>query len=339
MSSQISLRLVDIRSETHDVKTYVFQADKADFDHKAGQSLTLQLQIGNEVLYRTFSIASAPGTKTLSITIKSHSGGYATKWMHENLKINDTLVASGPNGKFTIELAGDDKLAFVSAGSGATPLMSMLRKIAEKQNQIDVAWLHWARTPDDILFADEITKIQKACHGLHVTMFVTQVTPGWFGYIGRPKRATLSAALSDFARRTVFCCGPEEFMKTVRAIYGAEGGDPSKFHVEHFGVIKKENVELNKAKHAPMIEQRFQIQFGNKIFEARSNETILGAATRQNVVIPCGCAAGICGTCKVYLVEGSVEMRHNGGLSAEDEASGFILSCSSKPLTALQIRA
>lgn len=338
MRGETRLRIVEIRSETHDVNTYVFKSAEPGFSHLAGQSMTLRLPIGNDVLYRTFSIASAPGADAISMTIKSHPNGYVTNWMRQNLKAGDVLEAVGPNGRFTLELADDDKLAFVSAGSGASPLMSMLRQIAMKKTHQDVAWLHWARTADDILFADEIKEIQKSHKDLSVAMFVSQATPGWFGYVGRPRRATLSAALPDFARRTVFCCGPDGFMQTVRAIHGAEGGDPRKFHIENFGALKSDAVDPNKIQQAPTPEHRFQVQFGNKCFEAGSNETILAAATRQNVVIPCGCAAGICGTCKVYLAEGSVEMRHNGGLSPDDEEAGFILACSSKPMTALQIR-
>ena len=338
MRSETRLRIVEIRSETHDVNTYVFQSVEPGFSHLAGQSMTLRLPIGDDVLYRTFSIASAPGAKAISMTIKSHPNGYVTNWMRENLKAGDVLEAAGPNGRFTLELAADDKLAFVSAGSGASPLMSMLRQIAKKKPLQDVAWLHWARTAEDILFADEIKEIQKSHKDLSVAMFVSQAIPGWFGYVGRPRRATLSAALPDFARRTVFCCGPDGFMQTVRAIHGAEGGDPRKFHVENFGALKSNTVDPNEIQQAPISEHRFHVQFGNKSFQAGSNETILAAATRQNVVIPCGCAAGICGTCKVYLAEGSVEMHHNGGLSPEAEEAGFILACSSKPMTALQIR-
>ena len=78
-------------------------------------------------------------------------------------------------------------------------------------------------------------------------------------------------------------------------------------------------------------EQGFAIRFDGKTFKARADETLLEAATRQNVVIPCGCASGMCGTCRVSLVEGEVTMQHEGGISAEEEAQGYILACSSRP--------
>ena len=338
MSDVIRLRIVEIRPETHDVKTYVFKPVDKALHYLAGQSLTLRLPIGDAGLHRTFSMASAPGSETISMTIKAHPHGRATGWMHETLKAGAVLEASGPNGRFTLDLASEGELAFVSAGSGASPLMAMLREIAVRQPERDVAWLHWARTPDDLLFVDELANIQRDYRNLRVAMCVTQATPGWFGFLGRPRRATLSAAVADFGRRAVFCCGPDGFMEAVRAIHGAEGGNHRQFHIEYFGTGRGDVTATQQKQSTLTADHSFLVRLGNKLFTARSDETLLAAATRENVVIPCGCAAGICGTCRVHLVTGSVDMQHNGGLPPEDEASGIILACSSRPVTDLEIR-
>lgn len=335
MSHVTSLRLVEIRPETHDVKTYLFQPSGKVFRHEAGQSVTLHLPLGEGGLHRTFSIASAPGDDTIALTIKAQLHGYATRWMDQTLKVGDIVEAAGPNGRFTLDRQSSGGLAFVSAGSGASPLMSMLREIAAKQPERDVAWLHWARTPDDLLFADEIARLQRDYQNFRAAMFVTQARPGWFGFMGRPRRATLVAAIADFGRRAVFCCGPDGFMDTVRAIHDAEGGAKDKFHTENFGPVRSME---RPAQTALGSQQSFSVRLGKKTFSARSDETLLAAATRQNVVIPCGCAAGICGTCRVALVTGSVDMHHKGGLPPEDEAKGIILACSSRPLGDLEIR-
>jgi ferredoxin-NADP reductase len=327
MSGDLRLRVVEVKPETADVTTFVFRPEEGLLRHAAGQSMTLRLTIAGETLYRTFSIASAPGGETIAMTIKAHPKGRATRWMRTALKSGDIVEARGPNGSFTASLEPTGALALVSAGSGASPLMAMLRHFAAVSPERDIAWLHWARTPADILFAGEIADLQRRCPALKAAMFVTSPAPGWFGHVGRPRRGTLSAALPDFGRRAVFCCGPEGFMDLVRAIHSAEGGDRGRFHVEHFGAAPAPVGPIATASEVAT----FDVRLGTHKFGARADETLLAAALRQNVVIPCGCAAGICGTCRVRLVSGGVDMRHNGGLSPEAEAGGDILACSSRP--------
>lgn len=297
--------------------------------YEAGQSVTLRLTIDGETLFRTFSLASAPGRdETIAMTIKAHAKGRATRWLHEHLSVGDIIDGRSPRGRFTITGRQTETIALVSAGSGASPLMAMLRHLAATAPQSDIAWLHAARTPADILFAAELIQLQRQMPNLKVAMLVSRPEPGWFGFTGRLNRRLVSVALPDFGRREVFCCGLTGFMDEARLIHAAEGGKRDLFHVEHFGAI---------APAAPpptpidAREDGFAIRFDGKAFTARAHETLLEAATRQNVAIPCGCASGMCGTCRVSLVEGEVAMHHEGGISAEGEARGYILACSSRP--------
>jgi ferredoxin len=116
-----------------------------------------------------------------------------------------------------------------------------------------------------------------------------------------------------------------------------DGARHARFHVEHFGAVTAA-VSTSLADSADLdTDTRFNITLGDKHFTARVGETILMAASRQQVVIPCGCASGICGTCKLHKRSGVIDMRHQGGLSPQDEAKGFILACSSRPLSDLAL--
>lgn len=323
-----TLTVVEIRPETADIKTFLFRPENGMPPYDAGQSMTLRLTVDGETLFRTFSLASAPGDDRLAMTIKAHPNGRATRWLHEKLSIGDTIAARGPRGRFTITSRQTDRIALVSAGSGASPLMAMLRHLAEIAADTDIAWLHAARTPADILFAGELADLQRRMPNLTVAMLVSSSEPGWFGFSGRLNRRTVSVAVPDFGRREVFCCGPAGFMDEAKLIHVAEGGERAHFHIEHFGAVAP-------AARAPIPDDApqtgFAIRMGEKRFLACANETLLEAATRQTIVIPCGCAAGLCGTCRVSLLEGEVAMQHEGGISAEEEAQGFILACSSRP--------
>jgi ferredoxin-NADP reductase len=325
----ITLTVVEIRDETHDVKTFVFRPEGGAPRYAAGQSMTLKLAIDGETLFRTFSLASAPDTSgTIAMTIKAHAKGRVTRWLHDELVAGARLEGRPPKGRFTVESRATDKLALVSAGSGASPLMAMLRHLAATAPETDVHWLHAARTPRDILFARELAELQAQMPNLKVAMLASRPEPGWFGFAGRLGRRLVSVALPDYGRREVFCCGPAGFMDEARLIHAAEGGERELFHVEHFGAVAAVAPPPVPAD-AP--EEGFAITLGDKHFTSRPGETLLQAATRQTIIIPCGCTAGMCGTCRVALVEGSVEMQHQGGITPEEEAQGYVLACSSRP--------
>ncbi|WID96635.1 hybrid-cluster NAD(P)-dependent oxidoreductase [Bosea vestrisii] len=331
----LRLTLVEVRPETHDVKTFVFRPEGGVPAYEAGQSMTLRLTLDGETLFRTFSLASAPGRgDTIAMTIKAHAPGRATRWLHETLKVGDSIEGGSPRGRFTIASRQTERLALVSAGSGASPLMAMLRHLADTALESDIAWLHGARTPADMLFPGELAGLQRRMPNLRVAMVASRPEPGWFGFTGRLSRRLVSVALPDLGRREVFCCGPAGFMDEARLIHAAEGGRRELFHVEHFGAIAAP-APIAVAADAPAAG--FAIRFGDKRFTARADETLLEAATRQAIVIPCGCASGMCGTCRVSLVEGEVAMQHNGGISLEEEAERYILACSSRPCSNVTI--
>jgi len=333
------LECVAVRCESPDAKTFVFRDTTRDAPRfVAGQSMLLTLDIDGERMDRTFSIASAPGpvadNETLEVTLKRQPTGRATRWLHDELKPGMRVRSRYPLGVFRLDAMPQGPLALVSAGSGASPLMSMLRTLARHAPEQNIAWFHAARRVEDILFADEITTLQARMPKLQAAVTLSLPGPGWFGLRGRVSRRLIAAAIPDFFTREVYCCGPTSFMDDVRRIHAADGARHARFHVEHFGAAAA--VSTSPADSAVLdTDTRFNITLGDKHFTARVGETILMAASRQQVVIPCGCASGICGTCKLHKRSGVIDMRHQGGLSTQDEAKGFILACSSRPLSDL----
>jgi ferredoxin-NADP reductase len=326
----VSLTCIAVRDETPTIKTFVFRVEgETGFRHEAGQALTLALAVDGETLYRTFSLSSAPGPDGIvEMTVKAHPAGRVTPWLHRTLLPGSVVQARTPKGRFTLARRVGERLAFVSGGSGATPLMAMLRHLAATDPSRDVAWFHAARSPDEALFAAELTRLQHMMPNLSVSVSVSQAMPGWFGLRGRLSRRLISVAIPDFARRDVFCCGPAGFMDEAKLVYVAEGGRKEAFHTEAFGPTASRtptapaDPETDAATH--------QLRIGDRLLQVLQDETILQASLRQGVVIPCGCGQGLCGTCRVAKVSGEVEMRHQGGLAPEEEAGGYILACSTK---------
>jgi len=332
------LECIGVRCESPDVKTFVFRDTEPDGPRfVAGQAMLLTLDMDGERVDRTFSIASAPGintgNNTLELTLKRQRTGRVTRWLHDELKPGMRVRSRYPLGMFRLDAIPPGPIALVSAGSGASPLMSMLRTLARHAPGQDIGWFHAARRAEDILFADEIATLQTHMPKLQASITLSQPGPGWFGLRGRVSRRLIAAAMRDFFTREVYCCGPTSFMDDVRRIHAADGARHARFHVEHFGAVT-EVVSTSPVASADLdTDTRFNISLGDKRFTARAGETILMAASRQQVVIPCGCASGICGTCKLHKRSGMIDMRHQGGLSPRDEANGFILACSSRPLS------
>ncbi|AMH43401.1 hypothetical protein AXG89_37450 [Burkholderia sp. PAMC 26561] len=330
-----TLECVEIRIETRTVKTIVLRDLDASgaMPFMPGQSMMLTLDIAGERLQRTFSIASSPlGSGMLELTIKAPDDGRATRWLHDTLRPGMTLDARYPLGQFRLEFDAQrvKPLALVSAGSGASPLMSMLRTLALRCPHADVAWFHAARGTEDILFARELAALQASMPNLQVSVALSAPAAGWFGLRGRVSRRLISAVVPDFNLREVYCCGPASFMDEVRRIHAADGARHAGFHVEHFAPVDPFPSEAPDAMDNSVTHH---IKLGDKTFRTHANETILMAASRQNVVIPCGCASGMCGTCKLRRVSGVIEMRHQGGLSGAEEAQGFVLACSSRAMS------
>jgi glycine betaine catabolism B len=332
-----TLECIGIRDEAPGVRTFLLRDPHAEGARRfaPGQAMLLTLDIDGVRHDRTFSIASSPvGRDVIELTIKAQKDGIVTRWLHEHCAPGMRVETRYPLGRFTLDATDPAPLALVSAGSGASPLMSMLRTLAHSRPDADVVWLHSARHAEDILFAAELAALQSRMPNLRISVWLSAPAPGWFGLRGRITRGTLWAMTPDFGRRTVYCCGPAGFMQGIRQIHAAEGARRAAFHIEHFGPAPA-------APEAPTPDQEtgaiHHATLGDKRFEVRAGETLLVAATRQQVVIPCGCASGLCGTCKVRRVSGSVSMQHAGGLSAAEESQGWILACSSRPSTDIEI--
>jgi ferredoxin-NADP reductase len=338
-SGLLRLECVAIRDETPTIKTFTFRVTNGPLHREAGQSMTLALERNGAVIYRTFSISSAPdGSDLVEMTIKAHADGGVTRWLHQTIGPGAAIEAKPPRGHFTLSRRSEgSSIAFISAGSGATPLMAMLRQFAKDEPDVDVAWVHAARDPHEILFASEVAKLQADMPKLTVSVTVSHFLPGWIGYRGRITRRMMSVMVSDLARREVFCCGPAPFMDEMRLIYTAEGGKGPGFFTESFGNTPMVSFPTSSGIDADVPMSAHTITANGRILETVSGETVLQACLRQGVIIPCGCGQGMCGTCMVKKLSGAVMMQHQGGITEEEERDDFILACSARPSSDLEI--
>jgi ferredoxin-NADP reductase len=334
-----------VRVETPDVKTFVLGArEPRRFAYKPGQFLTFEVTIDGQVIHRCYTISAAPTRPhAVSITVKRVPGGPVSNWLHDNLKPGSTLKAVGPMGDFTHVEHPADKYLFLSGGSGITPSMSMTRTIHDLAEAKDVAFVHSARSPEDIIFRSELELMARHNPAFSFVPVCENDSSGeaWSGFRGRLSRPMLDLAVPDFREREVFVCGPSPYMAAVRAMLQDAGFDMARYHEESFNFEElpaTEQAEVIEAEQAhPAKVYRVEFAKTRRVVECPEGTTVLEAARRAGMRLPSSCTKGVCGTCKSKLISGTVEMQHAGGIRPREIEAGMRLLCCSKPTSDLVV--
>ncbi len=320
------------------MKTFRFLAESgARIVFHAGQFVTLQLPLADGIgpaagagVWRCFTIASSPlQDEAIDLTIKTQGDARTintsgTAWMHHALSPGMSIRALPPGGPFCLMRPPETPLLLVSAGSGATPMVSIARWLRDIGCKTPVHYVHLARAPEDWLFKPEIEAIAAELGGWKLDWLTTTG--------GRPTAAAFGAMAPDLGTREVFCCGPTGFMAAVEEAHATAGGPAAAFRKEAFIAIPiPELAPEPAAVAAPAPALTFTVRFepGGKTAEAKPSETLLSVAGRLGLAIPYACAQGICGTCRLRRRSGEVEMHHQGGIEEEEIADGEVLACCS----------
>ncbi|TCT45039.1 hybrid-cluster NAD(P)-dependent oxidoreductase [Martelella mediterranea] len=331
--------------EAPDVMTFTFRAEHEHiwFRYLPGQYITLELPVGPEPLLRTYTISSSPSRPfTIAVTVKAQKDSIGTRWMFENLHPGMKIRAIGPLGDFSYVKHPADKYLFISAGSGITPMMAMTRDLGDRDPDTDIAFIHCARSPNDIIFRWELEYKARYMPFFNLGFIVSELerTQLWSGLKGFIDRAKIGLLVPDFLERQVFCCGPEPFMATVRESLISSSFDMENQYFEETFTpeLPPPTVGVGDSGEA---EKLFTIAFaeaGVRV-EAEPGFTILQMARSAGVRIPAACESGICGTCRVKCRSGKVDMQHNGGILDDEMDDGYILACCSRPLSDVEVEA
>jgi ferredoxin-NADP reductase len=323
------VRCIRTLQETADVRTFCFVAEQPClFVFKPGQFVTLEVEIDGQALMRSYTISSSPSLPcSFALTIKRVPGGKVSNWMHEHFAEGDRLWVHGPAGQFNLTDFPADKVLLLSGGVGITPLMSMARWLCDTQATTDMVFVHSARTPKDIIYHQELRHLsaRNAAFKLHLVCERYGSGEAWSGYRGHLNHTMLELMAEDFAEREVFCCGPSPYMAAVRHMLDEAGFDKCRYHEEAFVPVAQPAPAVSTATCLVTFSR------SGKSIRIGQGETVQAAAVRLGVPIAKACGMGLCGTCRVLKSAGEVRMSHNGGISEQEFADGYILSCCSIP--------
>ncbi len=335
------LRCVAIRPETPTARTYVFEMEQAGgLAFKAGQFLNFTFDIDGTEELRSYSLSSSPvQSKRLAITVKKVEGGRVSNWLFENLKVGAQVRASGANGQFHWGDTDDAPLLLLTAGSGITPAASMMRSFSDTGSTRNVVFVHYASSRGDMIFADEMRLWARTIPNAQIIPLITrpEAYSGWVGPVGRPTVAQLQGLVPDIGRRKIYCCGPEAFMETVEKMLPELQVDPENFVTESFGASADSDVPVPQNTSSTQLSATFS-RSGSSV-PISTEQTLLSAAQAAGVRVQTSCKKGACGTCRVKIESGSVDIRHDGGISQREMDKGFALACCSYATSDVVIRA
>jgi ferredoxin-NADP reductase len=328
------LQIADIIDETYDTKTFRLIGDEKPilFSYQPGQFITFLLNINGEEVQRSYSMSSSPSRPhALEVTVKRVPNGLVSNWLCDNVKLGDKVKVKGPAGKFTCFSYPSNKIMFLAAGSGVTPIMSMARWIADTAPTIDAKFIASFKSPSEIIFRRELELMSARHSSFRVALSVTASWHGtefWTGFTGRINQKMIEIIAPDFRERHIFMCGPDAFMEEMKAMLIKMDFPMVNLHSESFGVGR---VASGVETQADSVGQ-YQVKFVKSALTIKTNgnKSILDLAEAHGVELDYSCRAGYCGDCKTK-VTGNVKMPAGIEISDDEKAQGVVYTCCSFP--------
>jgi len=350
MSIFHNLTISEVVRETEEAISVAFNVPEAlarDYEFTQGQHLTLKADIDGEDVRRSYSICSAVGDDCLRVAIKQIEGGVFSTFANRSLKAGQEMEVMIPQGRFFTPLSEENAKNYllVAAGSGITPIFSIMKTILQTEPGSQVTLLYGNRTVSSILFLEQIEDLKNKYQGrvnlVHILSREEQEEPLFNGRINKEKCSELFAgALDATSYDDAFLCGPEQMIMEVKDFLDEKGMDKSHIHFELFitdAAIKAAN-KPKKDVHADDAGPQHSVSVildGQRTEVAIPEEgvSILDAALEKGVDLPFACKGGVCCTCRAKVVQGEVRMDLNYALEDDEVEAGFILTCQSHPLT------
>lgn len=326
------LTATDVIEETSDAKSIVFRAPEEFselFSYRPGQFLTVRIpseRTGH--VARSYSLSSAPGIDDgLKVTVKRTADGYGSNWLCDNVTPGTEITVLPPSGRFTPAGYEDDLLLF-AAGSGITPIISIL-KTALLKADCAVMLFYANRDSDSVIFRQELEE--------YAGRFSDRLTVHYrFDDVhGYPTMDQIYSMMSDNLSRNVFVCGPSPFMEAVGAGVKAAGLSPERHHQEVFVSLSGDPFEVPEPgaddPSERAVDTVVHLDGESHRFDWPSNRTLVDALLERGVDVPFSCRSGECGSCACTVVSGNVVMEKSEILDPADIAEGYVLGCQSRP--------
>ncbi|MFI9639074.1 2Fe-2S iron-sulfur cluster-binding protein [Micromonospora sp. NPDC051925] len=324
--------IAEVRRETPSTVTLVLQdADDlpGSFHFRPGQFFTLVCDIDGIPVRRAYSASSPPGSPRLEVTIKHVEGGRFSTHVHRSLRAGDRLAVLGPSGSFHAGPQPPDEIVLVAAGSGVTPMMSMIRtRLAARSERGRISLLYSSHSADEIIFADELARLVKDEPD---RLTVTHVLTHRDGRLDADRVRHWVTGLSPARHAHYFVCGPEPLMNIVQGVLTELGVPDPQVHHERYTSGADTDTETATTVPQEMAVEKDGFPIGTATVEP--GQTLLEAGLAAGLPMPYSCTVGNCGDCTMLLRSGEVTQNAPNCLTPRQKAEGYVLTCTGHPLS------
>ncbi|KDV05158.1 (Fe-S)-binding protein [Aeromonas sp. HZM] len=322
-STSFTLRCVGRLADTHDVASWRFVPLEGTLPPVlAGQCVTLHTEIDGQPHCRAYTLSSCPQDPFWQVTIKDV--GLVSHHLHQSLQVGDEIRVDGPFGDFHLTALPCERPLLLSAGSGITPMWAMLRDELARRPEADIRFIHSARSPEDVIFADELAALAAAHAGVRHAL-ILEGAPADHPWAGRLTPEMLKELAPDLLSRHVYLCGPAPYMTAVCTMLAELGLPAAQLHQESFGLPAVTSGAAPVA--AGSDHFWLTLKKSGKKVKILPGQTLLAALEGAGETMMAACRAGVCGACRC-TTEGEIERQSVMTLSAQDLENGVALACS-----------
>lgn len=297
-----------------------------------GQYITLELEINGNTVRRSYSICSSPNSGLLQVGIKEVPNGIFSTYVNRKIKKGDEIKAGKPEGRFTFNSKNESiPIMAVAAGSGITPIMSIVRSFLDSSPNIPFTLIYGNKTLEKTMFYNELKNLEDRFETLKIYWFFSEekIDGAEFGRIDSVFFDNILKNNSNSYPKLLYLCGPEKLIGYSKQFFLEKGFDEDNILFELFTSSIQGSPENNDIKEKGLLN----IKYDDVTHELmlNQNKTLLEIALNAKIDVPYSCQGGVCSSCIARLTEGKVDMTNNQILTDDEIQEGLILSCQAIP--------
>ncbi|RJP27636.1 MAG: FAD-dependent oxidoreductase [Actinobacteria bacterium] len=337
---RVQLQVSEVIEDTASTRTLRMRAAEGELPwFRAGQYVNLFCEVEGVLTSRPYSIASAPGAGYWDITVRHMAGGFVSNYLLHEVKAGDRLESTGPSGSFYYEpLMDTGDLVFLAGGSGITPFASIIREAAGKGSGPEMHLIYGSRDPADIIFGEEMKKLEAKLPALKVDYVISEATQGWSGPCGLLDAQMISQLVGSVEGKTFYICGPPQMYLLCEGALASLGVPRRRIRREAYGPPADITSEPGWPGADPDAVFAVSEERTGRTFQARAGEPLMNSLERAGIVVEAVCRAGECTVCRTRLIAGKVFVPERVLARQVDAVAGYIHPCMSYPLEDLSIR-